>query len=130
MTNATTARRFTVLGTTDEVTTCDCCGRSDLKSTVALNDGDNGDAIVHFGCVCAARAMNVASVEVRKAARDADAAKVRAEMVARAAAADAEYARTQAWLDAKVGPKGERFRQLEALGGYRAAMELYRAEVA
>ncbi len=129
-TNETAARRFTVLGTTDEVTACDCCGRSDLKGTVALCDHDNADETVYFGCVCAARAMKVASVEVRKAAREADAAKVRAEMAARAAASDAEYKKCQAWLDAKVGPKGERFLQLEALGGYAAAMAAYRAEVA
>lgn len=126
----TAAKRFTVLGTTDEVTTCDCCSRRNLKGTVALCDHDAGDETVYFGCVCAARVMKVASVDVRKAARDADAAKVRAEMAARAAAADAEYRVFQAWLDSKVGPKGERFLQLEALGGYAAARAAFAREAA
>lgn len=41
------------LGIDDSVTTCDCCGKSGLKSTVAM-ELDSGD-IVHYGCVCAAR---------------------------------------------------------------------------
>ena len=43
------------LGTSDEVSTCDCCGRKDLKSTVALSI-DDGEA-VYFGVTCAARAL-------------------------------------------------------------------------
>lgn len=41
------------LGTDDGVTTCDCCGKSNLKFTVVieLNDGE----IVHYGQVCAGR---------------------------------------------------------------------------
>jgi hypothetical protein len=41
------------LGTDDSVTTCDCCGRSNLKFTVAI-ELDNGD-VVHYGQVCASR---------------------------------------------------------------------------
>jgi len=124
----TKTKRFTVLGTTDEVTICDCCGRKDLKGTVALCDHDAGDETVYFGCVCAARAMGIESVEVRKAARNADDAKVRAETAARNAAADVEYRVFQSWLDSKVGPKGERFLQLQALGGMAAARALFAAE--
>jgi hypothetical protein len=38
---------------TDEIDTCDCCGRTDLKATVAmkLTDGE----ILHYGRTCAAR---------------------------------------------------------------------------
>lgn len=41
------------MGTDESVTTCDCCGRSNLKFTVAieLSDGE----IVHYGQVCARR---------------------------------------------------------------------------
>lgn len=41
------------LGTDDSITTCDCCGRANLKFTVTiqLDDGEQ----VHYGQVCAAR---------------------------------------------------------------------------
>ncbi len=41
------------LGTNDSVTTCDCCGKSNLKSTVIM-ELDSGE-IVHYGRVCARR---------------------------------------------------------------------------
>lgn len=44
---------FTALCLDDSVTTCDCCGRTDLKATV-LMQSDLGE-LVHFGQVCAAR---------------------------------------------------------------------------
>lgn len=46
---------FHVRGITDEVSTCDCCGRTDLKRTVVLESEATG--IVHFGTDCASRAM-------------------------------------------------------------------------
>lgn len=41
------------LGTDDSITTCDCCGKSNLKFTVAI-ELDDGE-IVHYGQVCARR---------------------------------------------------------------------------
>lgn len=41
------------LGTDDSVTTCDCCGKSNLKFTVII-ELDSGD-VVHYGQVCARR---------------------------------------------------------------------------
>lgn len=41
------------LGTDDSVTTCDCCGKSNLKFTVAI-ELDDGE-IVHYGQICARR---------------------------------------------------------------------------
>lgn len=43
-----------VLGINDEVTTCECCGKSNLKCTVVLT---NGEGEVHYGRDCAARAV-------------------------------------------------------------------------
>ena len=37
----------------DTVDTCDCCGKTDLKKTVAMQLDDGG--IVHYGSVCAGR---------------------------------------------------------------------------
>jgi hypothetical protein len=45
---------YTAVGTTDENTTCDCCGKPNLKMTVVLRD-DEGD-FHYFGRTCAARA--------------------------------------------------------------------------
>ena len=48
----TTDTRYRVLGTTDESTTCDYCGRVDLKSTVVLDlDGE----ITYAGSDCASK---------------------------------------------------------------------------
>jgi hypothetical protein len=42
---------YRAIGIDDSVNTCDCCGKSGLKSTVTMVD-DSGE-IVHFGSVCA-----------------------------------------------------------------------------
>lgn len=41
------------LGSNDEQTTCDCCGKSDLKKTVII-ELDSGE-IVRYGADCAAK---------------------------------------------------------------------------
>lgn len=45
---------YAAVGTTDENTTCDCCGKSNLKMTVVLKD-DEGN-FHFFGRSCASRA--------------------------------------------------------------------------
>jgi hypothetical protein len=45
------------LGFTDSVTDCDCCGKTDLKGTYAIENLMTGD-IMYFGCICAANRMN------------------------------------------------------------------------
>jgi hypothetical protein len=49
-----TERKFKVLGTTDEVTTCDCCGKSNLKATWAIEMTESGE-LLHYGSVCVTR---------------------------------------------------------------------------
>lgn len=45
-----------MMGISDEITTCECCGKSNLKRTVALSiDGE----IKYYGVDCAASAMKV-----------------------------------------------------------------------
>lgn len=51
--NQTESTMARALGIDDSVTTCDCCGKAGLKSTVAM-ELDSGE-IVHYGCVCASR---------------------------------------------------------------------------
>ncbi len=101
-----------------------CCGKTGLKSTVALSINE-GEA-VYYGVTCAARALKIEAKDVRKGARDADAAKLRAENAARAAKFDAE---TKPWfLFLATNGKGtDNFSRIESLGGFKAARALYRA---
>lgn len=45
-----------LLGTSDEVTTCECCGKSNLKLTVAI---EISGEVVHYGRDCAAKTFRV-----------------------------------------------------------------------
>lgn len=65
---------FKLLGITDEITTCDCCGRSNLKCTVAL-ENEAGE-IVHYGRDCAGKALYG-----RKSAKNTDLVTERARMI-------------------------------------------------
>lgn len=69
-----TTRRFTLLGITDDVTDCDCCGKTDLKCTMALAEHDaDGNTVgeVYYGRDCGARALGwgVTADRAEKAAR-------------------------------------------------------------
>lgn len=78
-----------VLGTTEEITTCDHCGRSDLKSTVIVGNGEEDPA--HYGSTCYAKFVGVAVKDVRTAARSADLAREKSEKAARDRAWEAEF---------------------------------------
>lgn len=45
---------YRILGINDDVTTCECCGKSGLKCTVVLTDGEHE---VAYGRDCAAKAV-------------------------------------------------------------------------
>jgi hypothetical protein len=113
------------LGTTDDVTTCECCGRSDLKSTVALSI-DESDP-VYFGVTCAAHALRRSVKEIKAGSRAADEAKALAK---RKAAAEAERIRNAPWFAflAAQGTGSDTFRQIESLGGWTKANERFRAQ--
>jgi len=118
------------LGNTDEVNTCDCCGRSDLKSTVALED--EAGEVVYYGVVCAAKALKMSAVEVKGSARKADQERIARERAAQEKVAREEDARWQAFLDSQVAirdfdGRSNRFAQIQALGGAAAAKALYKA---
>ena len=49
---------------TDEITTCECCGRSELKATVAMQLSDGG--ILFYGRTCAARNSGKTSKQIRQ----------------------------------------------------------------
>lgn len=60
----------TFLGITDEQTTCDLCGKSNLKRTVRLRFEDDAEEC-HYGVDCAARALGRTQTFVRNAAENA-----------------------------------------------------------
>lgn len=104
---------------------CDCCGKVDLKSTVAF-ETESGD-VVHYGVVCAARAMGKDAKVVRTETRAADNAKREA---ARHAAEQAHQASMKRWVAHLVSLTGGLFyrngepdicRMLQAAGGYAKA---------
>lgn len=113
------------LGTDDSVNTCDCCGKTNLKATVAF-ETESGD-VVHYGVVCAARAMGKDAKAVQSETRTADNAKREA---AREAAEQAHQASMKRWVAHLVSLTGGLFycngepdicRMLQAAGGYAEA---------
>jgi hypothetical protein len=95
-------RQFQFLGTTDEHTSCDCCGKKDLKSTVAIRNLETGEDLF-FGVTCAARALNLQVAEVRKGTSTADKAARVAKQSAERDAAIAAYRAARAAREAKIG---------------------------
>lgn len=79
-----------ILGKNDEVTTCECCGKSNLKLTVILTDGERE---VRYGRDCAARTIapricgkpigQMSALKVQRMAERAEYEKQRAELLGR-----------------------------------------------
>jgi len=124
--------RYRFLGTCDNVNHCDCCGRTNLKRTVALNNTETGED-VYFGTSCAARALKMDVKAVKAAAKSADDERKAVERAERQAAAAAE---TERWTNFLIKATGgindyagrpDIFKMIEALGGYYAARDAYSA---
>ena len=58
---------YTALYLDDSVTSCECCGRKNLKATVLMRS-DLGE-LIHFGQVCAARNSGKTRQQVTKEIR-------------------------------------------------------------
>lgn len=126
------------LGTSDDVTDCDCCGRKDLKSTVAIETAEGHT--VYYGVVCAAKALKTTSKVVKAETKKVDDAKAEEERKAQRARQDAHMAEWTAFLVkatnggitapglAHHGP--DIFLMIEALGGIKVARELFAASKA
>lgn len=56
-----------IIGLTDTVTKCDCCGRQNLKKTVVLADSEDvnpgSDEVMFYGSQCAVTALRNAKVK-------------------------------------------------------------------
>lgn len=63
------APRFRAVGVTDDVTTCECCGKQNLKRTVMLvaldADGNAHGEPTHYGVNCAGRALSIRGGKAR-----------------------------------------------------------------
>lgn len=72
---------YKTLAIVDDVNTCDCCGKSNLKSTVAM-ERDDGE-VLYFGSVCATRHSGRDAKAIKseaKAAHDEKVAAARKEL--------------------------------------------------
>lgn len=117
------------LGTTDDVTTCDCCGRTGLKNTVVIEMHDDAEPL-YYGVTCAARALKTTAKEVRYEAKRADTLKREKEAAERQEERNKATAAWSAWLDSQVPSlAGHIFLQIERLGGYGPAHERYEAHL-
>ncbi|MFJ5997553.1 hypothetical protein [Streptomyces sp. NPDC092370] len=101
---------FRVGGTTDEITTCELCGKPELRGTVQMIelDADGNDFADHYyGSSCAAKAAGWTQKAVTTAARAADRAKREAAEAARREAAYEEMKHRDAakewWLRENYG---------------------------
>lgn len=106
-----------VIGINDEVTTCECCGRQNLKRTVVLSSGD-GER--RYGTECAARALGLDRLAVERQVRSAQ-KKATEEAIAaeRRRQWEAEQ-RYDAWRLATYGDLAhsmDRVRAYRAVGG-------------
>lgn len=93
---------FRVLGTSDEHETCELCGRTELKRTVALECVDTGE-VVYYGTDCAARAAGWTERELSTRVRAAEQERAAREAAERQAAWEAERAAYREWLGAEAG---------------------------
>lgn len=118
--------RYRIEGTTDEVTSCDCCGRTRLKHTVALLDTDT-DQVRYMGTTCAAIAMKMQTDEVRRQAKQADNTRHKEAERQRTERAKERAQRWHAYLVERTGgiydwrQDLDIFSMIQALGGHQAA---------
>lgn len=107
MAHTTTRPVFRVLGTTDDVTTCELCGREDLRGTVVLEtidaDGNGTGDLVHYGSDCGARAAGWTTREMGRRVTAANKAAHEAAMAALNANVAARHAAYAAYLIATCG---------------------------
>lgn len=119
--------KYTLAGITDEVDTCECCGRKDLKRTVALAD-ETGE-VVFYGTECAAKALEIPAADVTKGARKAQRETDRRAQAARQKQQDQAFAAWVDFLRRRSGMSGVDVpRMITACGGFAAARAAFAAE--
>ncbi len=76
-----------ILGIDDSVNTCECCGKSNLKSTVVVEI--NGQ-LFHYGSVCATKHTSLTKKQIKETIKD--------ELDARKLLASTEYKESREYL--------------------------------
>lgn len=67
-TTAATLKAYAYLGTTGDVTNCDCCGKTELAYTIVLKNLTTNET-EYFGRTCGARALKWAVKDLDKSVR-------------------------------------------------------------
>lgn len=68
-----TTTPHTIIGSTDERTECECCGRTGLKRTIVIRETTADESrVVYYGTECAARAAGRTAAGIRREALAAD----------------------------------------------------------
>lgn len=98
---------YRVKGSTNDVTTCEECGRDELRGTVVLAvldvDGNDTGDVVHMGSGCAATAGKTTVQQVRAEARAADSVARRREQERQEAETAARIVARDRWIAENVG---------------------------
>jgi len=69
---------FKIIGFTDKVNECDCCGKTELKGTYCISiDGNE----FYYGSTCASNTINVSTDEIKKEVKKINLEKSIDEMV-------------------------------------------------
>lgn len=102
MDTQTTTSRWRARGFTEDINTCDFCGKQELKGTVRMvaldADGQEEDE-QYAGVVCAAKRAGTTAAVIRHDAKAADDAVRAAYRTWSTARSDADYALSQRLLD-------------------------------
>jgi hypothetical protein len=93
----TDTRRYKVLGTTEDADGCFCCGRTNLKVYVAMEDLVDG-GLAYFGTTCAAAMEKVTEKVIRAEVKAVEAEKAAAVAAEKRAASEARSAAFLAWV--------------------------------
>ena len=113
-----------IVGITDEVSTCDCCGRQNLKRTVAIRDAFG--EVSYYGTTCAADVLKRTAKDVDREAKAVQARKDAEAAEARRVAHEASMAAWTDFLRRESGMVGaDVFTMIQALGGFAAARARY-----
>lgn len=94
MTTTETIIRWQARGFTEDITTCDFCGKQELKGTVRMVavDADGTEDEMHAGVVCAAKRAGTTAAVIRSEAKAADTARRVAERAHAEARSDYRFA--------------------------------------
>lgn len=111
------------LGTTDEVTTCEVCGKKNLKKTIAVSI-DESDPI-YMGSECATRKLGRSLKEVNTEVRKAEREQAEREAAERRRKWDEAQAPWFAYIRT-FGKGDDDFTRIESLGGFKAAQEAFK----